>query len=323
MARMDDLAAPLRFETTDIDEVRHHLRRHYVDASLTLIGDPGDLTFRDAIWVCDRFFLSRMSHTSSITSTAQQLDRLLVGRVIGGGLGRELINSRSSNYYREGDSFLVAGPACACRSRADAVDLEWVEINSDDLAAVAGAPDPPRFLELDPVDPVAESLLAGSVALAGAALKRREPDPGSLLLGELSRMIAAAALACFPNTTWTSTRRPRFDRTDVHSGVVRRAVGYIDSHLGDDISATDIAGTAHVTIRALQYAFRRQYGISPMGYVRRARLDQAHRELQAADPTQTTVTAIAARWGFPHPSQFSALYRETYGVSPSQTLRGD
>lgn len=72
-----------------------------------------------------------------------------------------------------------------------------------------------------------------------------------------------------------------------------------------------------------QDAFRRHYGISPMGYLRRARLDQAHRELKAADPRQTTVTATAARWGFPHPSQFSALYRETYGISPSHTLRSD
>ncbi|WP_234365235.1 helix-turn-helix domain-containing protein [Streptomyces sp. RTd22] len=34
-----------------------------------------------------------------------------------------------------------------------------------------------------------------------------------------------------------------------------------------------------------------------------------------------TVTEIAARWGFWHPGRFAALYRESYGRSPHQTLR--
>ncbi len=323
MVSTGEIAQPTRYETTNVDEVRHYLRDLYVDARIELIGNPAEFTFRDAVWSRGRFFLARMSHTSSITSTTDGDRRLLIGRVINGGFGRELINGQNNNYYRKNDCFLTADPDVACRGRTDDVDLEWVEINRQDLAAVAGDFDPPQFLDLDPADPVAASVLTGAIALTETTLNGPEPDPGSLLLGELSRMIAAAALACFPNTTWSDTPPPRHDRADINSGVIRRAVGYIDSHLGEDISASDIAATAHVTIRALQYAFRRHYGISPMTYLRRARLDQAHRELKAADPTQTTVTAIAAHWGFPHPSQFSALYRSTYGIAPSHTLRND
>ena len=36
----------------------------------------------------------------------------------------------------------------------------------------------------------------------------------------------------------------------------------------------------------------------------------------------TTVTAVAARWGFASPSQFAGRYRRTYGQLPSHTLRG-
>ena len=59
-----------------------------------------------------------------------------------------------------------------------------------------------------------------------------------------------------------------------------------------------------------------------MAYVRRVRLECAHRELQAADPTSgDTVAAIAARWGFAKPDRFAAAYRAAYGVAPIHTLR--
>jgi AraC-like DNA-binding protein len=58
-----------------------------------------------------------------------------------------------------------------------------------------------------------------------------------------------------------------------------------------------------------------------MEYMRRVRLEYAHRDLLAADPARQTVTAIAYRWGFPSCSRFAAQYRQTYGVTPGHTLR--
>ncbi|MGC4792182.1 helix-turn-helix transcriptional regulator [Micromonospora sp. DT178] len=61
---------------------------------------------------------------------------------------------------------------------------------------------------------------------------------------------------------------------------------------------------------------------TPMRYVRQIRLERAHRDLQAADPsTGVTVTMIARRWGFTHLGRFSTDYRAAYGSSPSHTLR--
>jgi transcriptional regulator GlxA family with amidase domain len=57
-------------------------------------------------------------------------------------------------------------------------------------------------------------------------------------------------------------------------------------------------------------------------YLRRVRLDRAHRDLEAADPSVDTVTAIAGRWGFTHPGRFSSIYKQAFGRSPSVTLRG-
>jgi transcriptional regulator GlxA family with amidase domain len=101
---------------------------------------------------------------------------------------------------------------------------------------------------------------------------------------------------------------------------VRRAISFIEAHPDQDISVADIAAAACVTTRAVQLAFRRHLNTTPTGYLRRIRLDYAHRELLAADPERDTVTAVAYRWGFPSASRFAVHYRAAYGVLPSHTL---
>ena len=83
-----------------------------------------------------------------------------------------------------------------------------------------------------------------------------------------------------------------------------------------------MAEAAGVTGRALQMAFMRHYDTTPTGYLRRVRLERAHRELKDADPAVgVTVAAIARRWGWANPSHFAAAYRQVYGEFPRHTLR--
>jgi transcriptional regulator GlxA family with amidase domain len=111
------------------------------------------------------------------------------------------------------------------------------------------------------------------------------------------------------------------DQPRAVTGTVGRAVAFIEERAGDDIGVTDIAGAAFVTVRAVQLAFRRYLGTTPLGYLRWVRLERAHQQLLSADPDRTTVTAVAADWHFTNASRFSAYYRAAYGVSPAQTLR--
>ena len=77
-----------------------------------------------------------------------------------------------------------------------------------------------------------------------------------------------------------------------------------------------------MSVRALQYAFRSHCGITPTGYLRRVRLERAHRQLQTADPAVgMTVAEAARRWGWANQAKFAAAYRAHYGVPPSHTLR--
>ena len=103
--------------------------------------------------------------------------------------------------------------------------------------------------------------------------------------------------------------------------LLRRAIAFIHDNAQTDIGLRDIAAAVGVTPRSVQYTFRRHLGTTPLEYLRRVRLDRAHRDLQMADPSVDTVTAIAGRWGFSHAGRFSIAYRKVFGTKPSRTLR--
>ncbi|ULE32884.1 helix-turn-helix transcriptional regulator [Mycobacterium sp. IDR2000157661] len=102
---------------------------------------------------------------------------------------------------------------------------------------------------------------------------------------------------------------------------LRRAIDFIHDNAHHDITLGDIAASVNLTPRSVQYAFRRHLGATPLEYLRRVRLERAHRELQTADPRVDTVMAIAGRWGFTHAGRFSSVYKRTFGTPPSETLR--
>lgn len=103
--------------------------------------------------------------------------------------------------------------------------------------------------------------------------------------------------------------------------MLRQAADFIHSNGHHDISIRDIAAASGVTPRAIQYAFREHLGMTPLEYLRRVRLELAHRELESADPAFDTVTSIAGRCGFSHPGRFSSAYKQVFGTEPSRTLR--
>jgi len=140
-----------------------------------------------------------------------------------------------------------------------------------------------------------------------------------LIASSAARLLVATALTTFPNNALTDPTIE--DRADSHTATLRRATTFVDDNAQRDISIADIADAAHVTIRAVQLAFRRHLGITPTAYLRQVRLSHAHRDLVAADPARQTVTAIACRWGFSSPSRFAVYYRRAYGVLPAHTLR--
>ncbi|MGW5679928.1 helix-turn-helix transcriptional regulator [Streptomyces sp. NPDC003860] len=141
-----------------------------------------------------------------------------------------------------------------------------------------------------------------------------------LVVSSATQYLAASVLHAFPHNALTEPTAQ--DRCDARPVTLRRAVAYMESHADRAITVADIAEAAHVTVRALQYAFRRHLGTTPMRYLRQVRLAAFHADLVAADPESgASVTTLAARWGFAHAGRLAREYRAVYGRTPVETLR--
>ncbi|MEU9479793.1 helix-turn-helix domain-containing protein [Streptomyces sp. NPDC048191] len=193
------------------------------------------------------------------------------------------------------------------------------------LAQVAAGPDGARPVRLTghrPRSAAAARRLSHTIShVRDHVLADPETADHPLVAATAAQHLAASVLAAFPNTALAEPTAA--DRRDAHPAVLRRALAFIDDHADRPIAVADIAAAAHVTVRALQYAFRRHLDTTPLAHLRRVRLAHAHQDLVTAGPDgASTVTEIAARWGFHHPGRFAALYRDTYRRSPHTTLSG-
>ncbi|HEY2205446.1 MAG TPA: AraC family transcriptional regulator [Pseudonocardia sp.] len=192
-----------------------------------------------------------------------------------------------------------------------------------DVAATQSGIDPHdlRFESMTPVSPAMTRFWRATVGMVNRELAA--PDSAlaqPLIQAHTLTMLAAAALGAFPNTAMTATHTPTPGQ--VAPAALRRATAYIDTSADQPLTLADIAAAAGTSARALQHAFQRHYDLTPTAYLRRVRLERAHHELQAADPTRgDTVAAVASRWGFINQGRFATDYRRAYGQPPSHTLR--
>ncbi|MEA2564872.1 MAG: hypothetical protein QOD49_49 [Actinomycetota bacterium] len=102
---------------------------------------------------------------------------------------------------------------------------------------------------------------------------------------------------------------------------IRIAIAAIEEHAAEFTTVADIAFASNLSMRALERGFRQHLGVSPMRYLRDVRMARAHDELASSDPDAVTATVVAHNWGFAHYGRFAAGYRQTYGCTPSETLR--
>lgn len=97
--------------------------------------------------------------------------------------------------------------------------------------------------------------------------------------------------------------------------VIDRALWFINSHSGDDISLADVAEIAGISRHHLAHVFGRVMGRSVMGYVRALRLSEAARSLAAGAPE---ILSVALDAGYSSHEAFSRAFRETFGMTPEE-----
>jgi AraC-like DNA-binding protein len=318
----------VEFESSQPDVTYEYVHKAYAGYQVRLSVPLGNYRFRSRLCVGGPFRYEITDHT---IRTAQALTEPLAEPSFGAllrGHMRLQAGDLGEVALRPGDSFLFPSSQ-RISGEFENCEVATVRLPHERIAAIAAArsgiePADLRFDSITPTSPGTARYWQSLVAHVGRQLITPDQQApmrrSALLQSSALDMLAAAALTVFPNTAMTAAQMPNTGR--LSSASVRRAVAFIDEHAERDISAADIAAAAHVTIRALQLAFRRHLDSTPSAYLRRVRLDLAHQQLCAASPGDgVTVTEIAIRWGFASPSRFAASYRNTYGVLPSRTLR--
>jgi transcriptional regulator GlxA family with amidase domain len=102
---------------------------------------------------------------------------------------------------------------------------------------------------------------------------------------------------------------------------VRRAEIFMRENIAEALSLGDLAESAGVSSRTLQYGFRMYRHMTPMEALRKIRLAAAREALVTVPASGRSVGEIALRCGYVSLSHFSRDYRACFGESPSETLR--
>ena len=314
-----------RFEVSTHDELEaeEFVRQMYVGNRMRFQGSHGNAWFSAAAAETGEIAVDRIRATVDYSARCDPFDYFFFLDVRRGrthvkrGRDETVVAAGQTSFYPLGVPLDV-----------DAVDLEVrtlrlprarLEAVAEQTAGIAGAD--LRFEAITPVSAQTGHRWSALVTLASdMLLEDNSPMANPILAQELTRTAAITALHTFPNTALTVAYQP--SPGWVTPRAVRRAAAFIHAHASQPLTPEQIAAAAGTGGHALLHAFRRYYGVTPTGYLRRVRLECADAELRAAGPgSGLTVAAVARRWGWASPSQFTAAYRQRFGVLPSHTLR--
>lgn len=101
---------------------------------------------------------------------------------------------------------------------------------------------------------------------------------------------------------------------------MKLALDFMRLSLCRSVAMVDLTQHCGVSERTLNEHFRNFLGVPPMRYMRRLRLAAARRALLSGE-SDISVTGIAERYAFNHFGRFAEQYRQSFGESPSTTLR--
>lgn len=315
------------FLTRDFDQARDILAPAYGDHAPRLRGDPERFVLRASTVETDLFGLDDDFYGSIVENDYRPLQNTLTI-----GLLRE-----GRVAFGDGDQqrTVVAGDLLWFRpdrphhiwSEDIAPGFARLDMAALDRVASEMSGQPPGTLRFLPGPPVSEQRTRYWDMTRRWIAECMLPDEAlmaePLMRADAFRALARATLLAAPNTALDALTHPTTPALGgAEPAVVRRAVEFIDGNAQSDIDLAQIADAARIGVRGLQAAFRRHRDLTPLDYLRRVRMQGAHRDLQAADSAAgDTVSAIAARWGLTHAGRFSVEYRRLYDCSPRETLR--
>jgi len=112
--------------------------------------------------------------------------------------------------------------------------------------------------------------------------------------------------------------RQSTDLVAVDEPEIAAAIRFIRDNAHKPIQVTDILRHAPLSRTTLETRFRKILGRTPMEEIRRIHVERAKELLTHTD---LAMARIAARSGFPHPSNMATIFKKMTGLSPSEYRR--
>lgn len=97
---------------------------------------------------------------------------------------------------------------------------------------------------------------------------------------------------------------------------VKQVLEYMDAHFcNPSICNESLAKYFNLSVSHFRNLFKKYYGISPMNYIQRRRIEEAKRLIQY---TEFSITAVSEHCGFSNLYSFSRAFKEKTGLSPTE-----
>ncbi|MGC2198662.1 MAG: helix-turn-helix transcriptional regulator [Stellaceae bacterium] len=183
------------------------------------------------------------------------------------------------------------------------------------IAGVDLAP-PKDALSLTP-PPLAMAKLQRLHAAAG---RLAEDAPEIIANPEVARGLEQALIEALVGCLGVGEVREDKSALRQHALILRRFRSAVEENPDQPLYIPDLCKAIGVSDRTLRVCCDEQLGMSPKRYLLLRRMHLARRALREAAPTATTVTEIAARYGFWEFGRFAGNYRSLFGELPSATL---
>ena len=327
MSNRAPLAEASSVQTTDLDETRAAIGRHYYRNFVDTLRPAAQLDTRMHIVHFGPFTVGDVAFGTDVRLRLGELNAYHVDVVLAGRLAWR--QGRSAVLHASEDEAAVFQPVgdtvlerCSGDCRMLAVKIEQTALETQ-LARMLDAP-VTLPIQLGPRLDVAggpgRTWTRMLRVLTADAAEQRGLAHHPLIADRLHETLLSGLLLATDHPY-----RERLEHQDRQPSAtprsVRRAMEAIQAHPDQSFTIARLADIAGVSQRSLQKGFQRYAGTSPMSYLRDVRLARVRDDLHDTDPTEATVADIACRWGFVHLGRFAGAYRARYGESPSQTLR--
>jgi AraC-like DNA-binding protein len=232
--------------------------------------------------------------------------RLVLGLLTSG--TATLLRGEAAERFRSGDLFVhdAAEPFALHTSESFELHLVWIPRRAlaltDSQARALGHRAP---FAGGAVAPLLVPLLRELVG----AVPAYSPRTALHLAGSVAELVTLLAVEDVDSG-------PR-DRGQDRQDLVGQIRSHVDARLWDrELTPATVAAAQHISIRYLHKLFE-SHGSTIGRWIQHRRLEEARRELGRPGTKETTVAAVARRWGFASATHFSRSFRAAYGVPPS------